>query len=118
MILSSAAEVSTGGCQIGGFIIGSPPDADVVNPDYVTTLEGILDRRSSQSGHPISPLNPISPIGDEIAALNEIKSALLLPLSSKGETLGIISLGPRLGDLPYSIEDEQLLMSVAGPATL
>src|SRR5262249_55042421 len=28
------------------------------------------------------------------------------------------SLGPRLGDLPYSREDERLLRSVAGPTTL
>jgi len=52
------------------------------------------------------------------AALIEIKSVLLFPLSSKGEMLGVVSLGARLGDLPYSREDEQLLMSVAGPATL
>jgi serine phosphatase RsbU (regulator of sigma subunit) len=53
-----------------------------------------------------------------LAALIEIKSALLFPLSSKGKALGIVSLAPRLGDLPYSSEDEQLLMSVAGPAAL
>jgi serine phosphatase RsbU (regulator of sigma subunit) len=70
---------------------------------------------------PISPTNstnPINPINPELAALIEIKSALLFPLSSKGEALGIVSLAPRLGDLPYSGEDEQLLMSVAGPAAL
>jgi serine phosphatase RsbU (regulator of sigma subunit) len=64
------------------------------------------------------PINPIKPINPELAALTEIKSALLFPLSSKGEALGIVSLAPRLGDLPYSGEDEQLLMSVAGPAAL
>jgi serine phosphatase RsbU (regulator of sigma subunit) len=68
-----------------------------------------------QAGFPISPTSPIAP---DIASLSEVKSSLLLPLSSKGEMLGIVSLGPRLGDLPYSREDEQLLMSVAGPATL
>jgi serine phosphatase RsbU (regulator of sigma subunit) len=67
---------------------------------------------------PISPINPINPINPELAALIEIKSALLFPLSSKGEALGIVSLASRLGDLPYSGEDEQLLMSVAGPAAL
>jgi serine phosphatase RsbU (regulator of sigma subunit) len=67
---------------------------------------------------PISPIGPISPISPELESLSEVKSVLLLPLSLKGEMLGIISLGPRLGDLPYSREDEQLLMSVAGPATL
>jgi serine phosphatase RsbU (regulator of sigma subunit) len=67
---------------------------------------------------PISPINLINSINPELAALIEIKSALLFPLSSKGEALGIVSLSPRLGDLPYSGEDEQLLMSVAGPAAL
>jgi sigma-B regulation protein RsbU (phosphoserine phosphatase) len=55
---------------------------------------------------------------DEMEVLKEVRSSSLFPLSSKGEMLGIISLGPRLGDLPYSREDEQMLMSVAGPATL
>lgn len=66
----------------------------------------------------ISSTGSISPSGPDTEPLSELKSALLLPLSSKGEMLGIISLGPRLGDLPYSREDEQLLMSVAGSATL
>jgi serine phosphatase RsbU (regulator of sigma subunit) len=67
---------------------------------------------------PISPINPINSINPGLAALIEIKSALLFPLSSKGEALGIVSLAHRLGDLPYTGEDEQLLMSVAGPAAL
>jgi serine phosphatase RsbU (regulator of sigma subunit) len=67
---------------------------------------------------PINPISPISPISPEMAALSEVKSSLLIPLSLKGEILGIVSLGPRLGDLPYSREDEQLMISVAGPATL
>jgi serine phosphatase RsbU (regulator of sigma subunit) len=77
-----------------------------------------------QEGLPVSPIAPISPVGPpntvdpELVALIEIKSVLLFPLSSKGEMLGVVSLGARLGDLPYSREDEQLLMSVAGPATL
>lgn len=45
-------------------------------------------------------------------------AALLMPLLSKDEMLGIVSLGPRLGDLPFSREDKQLLMSVSGPTTL
>src|SRR5262245_3515496 len=75
-------------------------------------------KQTSLPTSPISPINPINPINPELAALIEIKSALLFPLSSKGEALGIVSLAPRLGDLPYSGEDEQLLMSVAGPAAL
>jgi sigma-B regulation protein RsbU (phosphoserine phosphatase) len=73
---------------------------------------GARDPLSSIS--PIGPISPISP-NDEIEALQEVKSTLLMPLYSKDGMLGVISLGPRLGDLPYSREDKQLLMSVSGP---
>jgi sigma-B regulation protein RsbU (phosphoserine phosphatase) len=46
--------------------------------------------------------------------LRAIRPALLVPITSKGHLYGIISLGTRLGDLPYSKEDEQLLRVVAG----
>ncbi|HKQ75730.1 MAG TPA: SpoIIE family protein phosphatase [Blastocatellia bacterium] len=47
-----------------------------------------------------------------------VKATLLMPLVSKDGMLGLISLGPRLGDLPFSREDKRLLMSVGGPATI
>lgn len=62
-------------------------------------------------------IDEISLPDDEIALLQQIKSELLLPLSSQTELLGIVSLGSRLGDLPFSTEDKELLMSVAGPGT-
>jgi phosphoserine phosphatase RsbU/P len=64
---------------------------------------------------PISLLNKSAMIEDEMEALREVKATLLMPLASKDELLGFISLGPRLGDLPFSREDKQLLMSVSGP---
>ncbi len=60
-------------------------------------------------------LNGTNPI--ESAALREMKTSLLLPLAGKDGMPGIISLGARLGDVPYSREDKRLLMSVAGPTT-
>jgi serine phosphatase RsbU (regulator of sigma subunit) len=50
--------------------------------------------------------------------LREAKATLLMPLYSKDGMLGVIQLGPRLGDLPFSREDKQLLMSVSGPTAL
>jgi len=100
---------------------GKPLDIE----QYISLVQQASDNGQSlsvkQAGLPISPISPISLINlinPELATLIEIKSALLFPLSSKGEMLGVVSLGQRLGDLPYSREDEQLLMSVAGPATL
>ncbi len=49
----------------------------------------------------------------ERATLSRISSTLLLAVATKDELLGIMSLGPRLGDLPFSREDKQLLMAVA-----
>jgi phosphoserine phosphatase RsbU/P len=54
----------------------------------------------------------------ETETLREVKAALLLPLKAKDDLLGVISLGPRLGDLPYSSDDKRLLMSVVAPAAL
>jgi phosphoserine phosphatase RsbU/P len=54
----------------------------------------------------------------EAEMLRELKAALLLPLKAKDDLLGVISLGPRLGDLPYSSEDKRLLMTVVAPAAL
>jgi sigma-B regulation protein RsbU (phosphoserine phosphatase) len=91
---------------------GKPLDVE----RYVSVAQQASDNEEplavEQARLSINPTNP------EMETLIEIRSALLIPLSSKGELLGLVSLGPRLGDLPYSREDEQLLMSVAMPATL
>jgi sigma-B regulation protein RsbU (phosphoserine phosphatase) len=49
----------------------------------------------------------------ENETLRRIRAALLIPIASNGHLHGVISIGPRLGDLPYSKEDEQLLLVVA-----
>ncbi len=51
----------------------------------------------------------------ETETLQALNSALLLPLKGKDEMSGIISLGARLGDLPFSNEDKRLLLSVSAP---
>jgi phosphoserine phosphatase RsbU/P len=70
-----------------------------------------LNQLGSDNGRPVE-------IGPDDYLSYYDGAALLMPLLSKDEMLGIISLGPRLGDLPFSREDKQLLMSVSGPATL
>jgi sigma-B regulation protein RsbU (phosphoserine phosphatase) len=46
-------------------------------------------------------------------ALREVNSALILPIATKDQLLGVISLGPRLGDLPFSREDQNFVKAVA-----
>lgn len=45
--------------------------------------------------------------------LRSVHAALLLPLATKDQLLGVISLGARLGDLPFSREDREMSMAAA-----
>ena len=49
----------------------------------------------------------------ESETLRAAGSSLLLPVATKDRLVGVISLGPRLGDLPFSGEDTQMLSAVA-----
>jgi sigma-B regulation protein RsbU (phosphoserine phosphatase) len=49
----------------------------------------------------------------EYETLRQARTALLVPIATKDHLHGIVSLGPRLGDLPFSREDKQLLLAVA-----
>src|SRR5262249_29110245 len=55
---------------------------------------------------------------EERQTLLELKAALLLPLKTKDDMAGVVALGSRLGDLPFSGEDKQLLQSVGASASL
>src|SRR5206468_898949 len=48
---------------------------------------------------------------EERQTLLELKSTLLLPLKTKDAMPGVVALGSRLGDLPFSAEDKRLLQS-------
>ncbi|HXG66282.1 MAG TPA: SpoIIE family protein phosphatase, partial [Blastocatellia bacterium] len=91
--------------------------------------DGVVAARLRQSPRPLvveyrepkslSLLPDVFPTGtgaaqqQERAVLNRIHSTLLVPIAFKDQLLGVVSLGPRLGDLPYSREDRQLLMAIA-----
>lgn len=49
----------------------------------------------------------------EYETLRSIQSTLLLPINLKGKLYAVISLGPRLGDLPFGRDDQQLLSNIA-----
>jgi sigma-B regulation protein RsbU (phosphoserine phosphatase) len=50
--------------------------------------------------------------------LKTLDSALLLPLTLRERLLGFLSLGPRMGDAPYTRNDKHLLSSVAAQTAL
>ncbi len=76
--------------------------------------------------------DPYSPVATQLAAmangdgtaqqefdtLRALKTNLVLPLAAKDELLGVLALGPRAGDLPYSREDKRMLMNVAGQTAM
>jgi phosphoserine phosphatase RsbU/P len=55
---------------------------------------------------------------EERETLLGAKSVLLMPLKAKDALPGVLALGSRLGDLPFSREDKRLLQSVAASASL
>jgi sigma-B regulation protein RsbU (phosphoserine phosphatase) len=55
---------------------------------------------------------------EERQTLLELKTAMLLPLKAKEAMPGVVALGARLGDLPFSGEDKRLLQSVGASASL
>jgi sigma-B regulation protein RsbU (phosphoserine phosphatase) len=99
------------------------------DPSLVLSPEGSLVQRMSRFTHPLpvdfDRYNPrvqdllSSELGmndlrkRENETLRRTRSALLLPVATKDQLLGIVSLGPRLGDLPFSRDDRHLLMAVA-----
>lgn len=85
--------------RISRFTHSLPVDFDRYSPwaqDLLETELGMNDLRQREN-----------------ATLRRVRSALLLPVATNDQLLGIVSLGPRLGDLPYSRDDRHLLMAVA-----
>jgi len=90
-----------------------PADGYAVNKLRRSSLPLTVDLASWGQGIPTSDAETVELRSQERAMLRRIRSSLLLPIATKDELPGIISLGPRLGDLPFSREDKQLLMAVA-----
>lgn len=49
----------------------------------------------------------------ERSTLSMLKPALLVPVATKDELIGVVAVGKRMGDLPYSREDRQLLSAIS-----
>lgn len=98
-------------------------------PDEAFVLQRVQETRQPAE---IDWDDPYSPVATQLAAmangdaaaqqefdtLRELKTNLVLPLAAKNELLGVLALGPRAGDLPYSREDKRMLMNVAGQTAM
>ncbi len=98
-------------------------------PDEAFVLQRVHETRQPTE---IDWDDPYSPVATQLAAmangdaaaqqefdtLRALKTNLVLPLAAKDELLGVLALGPRAGDLPYSREDKRMLMNVAGQTAM
>jgi serine phosphatase RsbU (regulator of sigma subunit) len=95
--------------------------------DSGLTRDSIVIRRLAESGRLIDldgrdelqsedgGSNELS--SEDGEALRKLNSALLLPITAQDGLLGVISVGAHLGDLPFSSDDRNLLLSVGGPTS-
>ncbi len=98
-------------------------------PDEAFVLQRVQETRQPAE---IDWDDPYSPVATQLAAmangdavaqqefdtLRTLKTNLVLPLAAKDELLGVLALGPRAGDLPYSRVDKRMLMNVAGQTAM
>jgi sigma-B regulation protein RsbU (phosphoserine phosphatase) len=55
---------------------------------------------------------------EELQTLDVMRTQLLLPIAARGELTGIVSLGPKLSEAPYSVTDIRLLQTIASQMSL
>ena len=108
--------------RVEGRVVDCPPAGRL--PHYAATLA-----RLAQTGEPLE-LDGGDPefdlaakansrlTAEELRTLLELKASLLLPLKTNDALPGVVALGSRLGDLPFSGEDKRLLQSVGAAASL
>src|SRR5262245_40032695 len=94
-------------------------------PHYAATLAQMaqtgepLELDGGDPAYDLAAINGHSRLtSEERKTLLELKTALLLPLKAKDAMPGVVALGSRLGDLPFSGEDKRLLQSVGASASL
>lgn len=51
--------------------------------------------------------------GEELRALTDLGAELFVPLKAKGELVGILALGPKLSEEPYTADDQRTLTTLA-----
>lgn len=92
--------------------------------EFEATDEGLV--RLRESGRPLrvrhddpeSPLRRETISEENRAKLAALQAELVLPLNGKQDLLGVITLGPKKSEEPYSVTDAKLLGSVASQTGL
>jgi serine phosphatase RsbU (regulator of sigma subunit)/anti-sigma regulatory factor (Ser/Thr protein kinase) len=102
--------------------IGEPPTASDETAPRATQTQ-VVDPIAIAEGDPLETVllssgGPIEVSGLDLdsEALRNIRAAgveLVVPLVGQGELLGVLYLGPRLSDQPYSTDDRRLMENLA-----
>ena len=93
---------------------GIPNTIDVSLPENSSTMRALAVDRSPKRvfrEHPDPWLALAAP--GEVSVLDELEAELLLPLPGRSNLIGVMALGPKLSEEPYSRSDRRLLSSVA-----
>jgi phosphoserine phosphatase RsbU/P len=93
---------------------GIPITADLSLRENSSTMRALaLDRNPKRvyREHPDPWLALASPT--EVSVLDRLDAELLLPLPGRSSLIGVMALGPKLSEEPYSGSDRRLLSSVA-----
>ncbi len=97
------------------------PSGGAFRPLLMTGYSGALEMSLAVAGPTASRLRE-GPVMVEKRTgedeLDGLDSQMLLPLASKNELLGIVSLGPKRSEEPYSSNDSRLLLMVAAQTGL
>jgi sigma-B regulation protein RsbU (phosphoserine phosphatase) len=96
------------------YAYGSPDHLDLALSENSSTIRALtIDRSPKQvyREHPDPWLALAAPT--EVSVLNRLEAELLLPLPGRSSLIGVMALGPKLSEEPYSRSDRRLLSSVA-----
>jgi phosphoserine phosphatase RsbU/P len=96
------------------FAQGTPNPIDISLPENSSTVRALSIDRSPKRvyrEHPDPWLALAAPA--EVSVLDRLEAELLLPLPGRSSLIGVMALGPKLSEEPYSRSDRQLLSSVA-----
>ncbi len=98
---------------------GIPATIDVSLADNSSTIRALAIGQSPKQVYLERPDPWLALAPDnEISVLNQLDAELLLPLPGRAGLIGVMALGPKLSEEPYSRSDRQLLSSVALQAGL
>jgi sigma-B regulation protein RsbU (phosphoserine phosphatase) len=96
------------------FAQGIPDGIEVALPENSSTMRALAIDRSPKRvfrEHPDPWLALAAPA--EVSVLDRLDAELLLPLPGRSSLIGVMALGPKLSEEPYSRSDRRLLSSVA-----